>query len=244
MVEQQEQPDPDFPTVAFPNPEEPGAMDLAMALADKVGADLVVANDPDADRCAAAVPGPHGWRMLRGDEVGALLASHLLASGKQGTYATSIVSSSLLGQDGREGRAALRRDAHRLQVDRPGRGARVRLRGGPGLLRGPRARAGQGRGLRAAAALRDRGRRQGGGPHPRRPARRHRGRARAARHRPAVGPRHRPGRDRRRHGPAARRPARLAGRARGGRGRRPGRWGRPSCRRPRACATGWPRAGA
>ena len=98
IVEQQEQPDPDFPTVAFPNPEEPGAMDLAIALADKVGADLVVANDPDADRCAAAVPGPHGWRMLRGDEVGALLASHLLASGKQGTYATSIVSSSLLGR--------------------------------------------------------------------------------------------------------------------------------------------------
>jgi phosphomannomutase len=98
IVEQQEHPDPDFPTVAFPNPEEPGAMDLAIALADKVGADLVVANDPDADRCAAAVPGPHGWRMLRGDEVGALLASHLLASGKQGTYATSIVSSSLLGR--------------------------------------------------------------------------------------------------------------------------------------------------
>src|SRR5687767_408307 len=98
MVEQQEQPDPDFPTVAFPNPEEPGAMDLAMALADRVGADLVVANDPDADRCAAAVPGPHGWRMLRGDEVGALLAAHLLRSGKQGVYATSIVSSSLLGR--------------------------------------------------------------------------------------------------------------------------------------------------
>ena len=98
IVAQQEQPDPDFPTVSFPNPEEPGAMDLAMALAESAGADLVVANDPDADRCAAAVPGPHGWRMLRGDEVGALLAFHLLASGKQGTYATSIVSSSLLGR--------------------------------------------------------------------------------------------------------------------------------------------------
>jgi phosphomannomutase len=73
-------------------------MDLAMALAEKHGADLVVANDPDADRCAAAVPGPHGWRMLRGDEVGALLAAHLLRAGKQGTYATSIVSSSLLGR--------------------------------------------------------------------------------------------------------------------------------------------------
>jgi len=98
VVEEQEQPDPRFPTVAFPNPEEAGAMDLAMALAERTGADLVVANDPDADRCAAAVPGPHGWRMLRGDEVGALLGHHLLASGKQGTYACSIVSSSLLGK--------------------------------------------------------------------------------------------------------------------------------------------------
>ena len=92
VVEQQELPDPLFPTVAFPNPEEPGAMDLAMALADRVAADLVVANDPDADRCAAAVPGPQGWRMLRGDEVGALLGHHLLRTGKQGTYAASIVS--------------------------------------------------------------------------------------------------------------------------------------------------------
>jgi phosphomannomutase len=98
VVDEQQHPDPDFPTVAFPNPEEPGAMDLAMALADRVGADLVVANDPDADRCAAAVPGPHGWRMLRGDEVGALFGDHLLRAGKAGTYATSIVSSSLLGK--------------------------------------------------------------------------------------------------------------------------------------------------
>jgi phosphomannomutase len=97
VVAAQEVPDPDFPTVAFPNPEEPGAMDLAMALAEAEGADLVVANDPDADRCAAAVPGPHGWRMLRGDEVGALLAHHLLGLGHEGTYATTIVSSSLLG---------------------------------------------------------------------------------------------------------------------------------------------------
>ncbi|WP_244929744.1 phospho-sugar mutase [Nocardioides sp. W7] len=97
VVAEQEHPDPEFPTVAFPNPEEPGAMDLAMALAEKYGADLVVANDPDADRCAAAVPGPHGWRMLRGDEVGALLAHALLTAGKEGTFATTIVSSSLLG---------------------------------------------------------------------------------------------------------------------------------------------------
>lgn len=98
VVEAQEQPDAEFPTVAFPNPEEPGAMDLALALAESNDADLVVANDPDADRCAAAIPGPDGWRMLRGDEVGALLASHLLRRGKRGTYATSIVSSSLLGK--------------------------------------------------------------------------------------------------------------------------------------------------
>jgi phosphomannomutase len=94
----QAEPDPDFPTVAFPNPEEPGAMDQAMAIAADVDADLVVANDPDADRCAVAVPGPHGWQMLRGDEVGALLAKALLDRGKQGVYATSIVSSSLLGK--------------------------------------------------------------------------------------------------------------------------------------------------
>ncbi len=100
----QAEPDPDFPTVSFPNPEEPGAMDLALALAAEVGADIVVANDPDADRCAVAVPvgdrarsGPRGWQMLRGDEVGALLAQHLLTRGRTGVYATSIVSSSLLG---------------------------------------------------------------------------------------------------------------------------------------------------
>jgi phosphomannomutase len=98
VVEQQEEPDPDFPTVAFPNPEEPGAMDLAMALAGQTRADIVVANDPDADRCAAAVPTPTGWRMLRGDEVGALLAHHLLARGRTGVLATSIVSSSLLSR--------------------------------------------------------------------------------------------------------------------------------------------------
>ncbi|MGC4108912.1 MAG: phospho-sugar mutase [Nocardioides sp.] len=98
VVAQQEQPDADFPTVAFPNPEEPGAMDLALALAAERQVDLVVANDPDADRCAAAVPDAHGWRMLRGDEVGALLAHHLLTTGHHGTYACSIVSSSLLGK--------------------------------------------------------------------------------------------------------------------------------------------------
>jgi phosphomannomutase len=94
----QAEPDPDFPTVAFPNPEEPGAMDLALALAEETGADLVIANDPDADRCAVGVSGPQGWRMLRGDEVGALLADHLLRRGVTGTYATTIVSSTLLAK--------------------------------------------------------------------------------------------------------------------------------------------------
>ncbi len=93
----QAEPDPDFPTVSFPNPEEPGAMDAATAVADEAAADLVVANDPDADRCAVAVPGPHGWRMLHGDEVGALLADQMLRDGREGVYAATIVSSSLLG---------------------------------------------------------------------------------------------------------------------------------------------------
>lgn len=77
----QAEPDPMFPTVSFPNPEEPGAMDLALELAEQTGPDLVIANDPDADRCAAAVAGPGGWRMLRGDEVGALLGSHVISRG-------------------------------------------------------------------------------------------------------------------------------------------------------------------
>jgi phosphomannomutase len=96
VVPEQQEPDPDFPTVSFPNPEEPGAIDLAIALARSSSADLVVANDPDADRCAVAVPTAHGWRMLRGDEVGALLGDHLVRRGRRGVFATTIVSSSLL----------------------------------------------------------------------------------------------------------------------------------------------------
>jgi phosphomannomutase len=97
-VPQQSAPDADFPTVSFPNPEEPGALDLAFALARREHADIIIANDPDADRCAVAVhDGAGQWRMLRGDEVGALLADALLRKGVRGTYATTIVSSSLLG---------------------------------------------------------------------------------------------------------------------------------------------------
>ncbi|MBL3806525.1 MULTISPECIES: phospho-sugar mutase [Streptomyces] len=102
-VAEQAEPDPDFPTVAFPNPEEPGAMDLALATARRVCPDLVLANDPDADRLAAAVPdeaAEGGWRMLRGDETGALLAAHLVRRGlpEGGVLATSVVSSSLLSK--------------------------------------------------------------------------------------------------------------------------------------------------
>ncbi|MBG0852921.1 phospho-sugar mutase [Streptomyces spinoverrucosus] len=103
LVTEQADPDPDFPTVAFPNPEEPGAMDLAFAKARETNPDLIIANDPDADRCAVAVKAVDAqendaWRMLRGDEVGALLAAHLVNRGAQGTFAESIVSSSLLGR--------------------------------------------------------------------------------------------------------------------------------------------------
>jgi phosphomannomutase len=106
VVESQAEPDPEFPTVGFPNPEEPGAMDAALSLAARVHPDLVLANDPDADRCAVAVPdpasvtmaNPSGWRMLRGDEVGSLLGAHILSRGvdADAVFASSIVSSRLL----------------------------------------------------------------------------------------------------------------------------------------------------
>ena len=101
LVAEQAEPDPDFPTVAFPNPEEPGALDLAFATARHVGADLIIANDPDADRCSAAIPdrgSATGWRQLSGDEVGALLGERIAAASAStgGTLACSIVSSRLL----------------------------------------------------------------------------------------------------------------------------------------------------
>jgi phosphomannomutase len=113
VVAAQAAPDPDFPTVAFPNPEEPGALDLALALARRSGADLVLANDPDGDRLAVAVPDPDapgGWRALTGDQVGALLGAYLLERDHAGPggpgrlgdesrlVASTIVSSTLLSR--------------------------------------------------------------------------------------------------------------------------------------------------
>ena len=120
LVPRQAEPDPAFPTVAFPNPEEPGALDLAVDFARAVDADIIIANDPDADRCAAAVPAadsPTGWRLLTGDEVGALLgdqtariltggsgaggavgASAGTEAGAGRTLANSVVSSRLLAR--------------------------------------------------------------------------------------------------------------------------------------------------
>jgi phosphomannomutase len=105
-VAAQRQPDPEFPTVPYPNPEEPGVLDLARATAEREGADLVLANDPDADRLAVMVPGPEGWRMLTGDELGALLGNAVLArlarspdanlGGHPPVVATTVVSGSLL----------------------------------------------------------------------------------------------------------------------------------------------------
>ncbi len=119
IVEAQFDPDPDFRTVAFPNPEEPGALDLALAQARRTGAELVIANDPDGDRLAVAVPddeAPGGWRTLTGDQVGALLGAYLLgldaasaprpagdgqqeqaeADGRQPLVASTIVSATML----------------------------------------------------------------------------------------------------------------------------------------------------
>jgi phosphomannomutase len=106
-VTAQQQPDPAFPTAHYPNPEEPGVLDLARETAEQVGADLVLANDPDADRLAVMVPGPGGWRAFTGDELGALLGDAVLTrlargepvadtGGRTPVVATTVVSGSLL----------------------------------------------------------------------------------------------------------------------------------------------------
>jgi phosphomannomutase len=92
-------PDPDFPTVAFPNPEEPGATDALLTLAADVDADVAIALDPDADRCAVGVPTPSGWRMLSGDETGWLLGDYILSSvaaADAAVVASTVVSSRML----------------------------------------------------------------------------------------------------------------------------------------------------
>jgi phosphomannomutase len=102
VVEEQFAPDPDFPTVAFPNPEEPGALDALLRLAADVDADIAIALDPDADRCAVCVPTPDGWRMLTGDETGWLLGDYILSQIDPGpvtedtVVASTVVSSRLL----------------------------------------------------------------------------------------------------------------------------------------------------
>ncbi|WP_068280144.1 phospho-sugar mutase [Aldersonia kunmingensis] len=99
VVDEQFTPNPDFPTVAFPNPEEPGATDLLLALAERVDADLAIALDPDADRCALGVRDASDWRMLRGDETGVLLADHVLATAAPDSLvASTVVSSRLLAK--------------------------------------------------------------------------------------------------------------------------------------------------
>lgn len=101
VVAEQFEPDPAFPTVAFPNPEEPGAMDLLLERAVEVGAAVALANDPDADRLGAAIPQPDGsWRRLGGDEIGWLFADHILGhtEGDDRLVITTLVSSSLLGR--------------------------------------------------------------------------------------------------------------------------------------------------
>jgi len=129
VVGSQAAPDPDFPTVTFPNPEEPGATDALLTLAGDVAADLAIALDPDADRCALAVPAGGGWRLLSGDETGVLLGDHLLRSGgyAEPLVATTVVSSSML----RSVAAAYgARYAETLT------GFKWIVRGGPGLVYG------------------------------------------------------------------------------------------------------------
>ncbi|MEQ3550680.1 phospho-sugar mutase [Pseudonocardia nematodicida] len=134
VVASQARPDPDFPTVAFPNPEEPGATDALLELAHGSGADLAIALDPDADRCAIGVPAAGGaayggWRMLSGDEAGVLLADHLLRTGAYDDplVATTVVSSSMLG------RVAAARGARSAETLT---GFKWIVRGGPGLVFG------------------------------------------------------------------------------------------------------------
>ena len=172
IVGAQAVPDADFPTVAFPNPEEPGATDLLLALAAEVNADLAIANDPDADRCAIGIPtGDDGWRMLRGDETGVLLGDQVLRTLDRAAHpdplvATTIVSSSMLRTIAAAHGARYDETLTGFKWIVRGRRRRryrigVRLRGSARVVRRPGCGEGQGRHL---------GRR--GGRRPRRDARR------------------------------------------------------------------------
>ena len=219
VVAEQARPDPDFPTVAFPNPEEPGAIDLALAEAQEVGADLVVANDPDADRCAVAVP----WSTAaggcsRGDELGRAARRRRAAPRRTRDVRLLDRVGSLLAAMAARVRAAVRRDADRLQVAGRVPGLAFAYEEAIGYCVDPAAVPRQGRHLRAAAGcdLAAGSRRRA---HPGRPARRDRVELRGARDRPARGPGRRPGADQRRDGPAAR--ASAASRWPASRSRRP-----------------------
>ena len=166
-VAAQRWPDAAFPTVPYPNPEAPGVLDLARETAEREGADLVLANDPDADRLAVMVPGPGGWRALTGDELGALLGDAVLA--RLAGAGARPAASRRHRPGGRHhgglrlaaappravGRRALRHHADRVQVDRPGGRRRrrpgLRLRAGPGLRGAARPGGRQGRDQRGAA---------------------------------------------------------------------------------------------
>ena len=161
VVESQFAPDPDFPTVAFPNPEEPGAVDALLTLAADIDAEIAVALDPDADRCAVGVLTPVGWRMLSGDETGWLLGEYILSgdqdrTGRGGQY-RGVLADAVAHRRGP--RCAPCRDADGVQVAGACRrrppGARSstptkRRSGIRGSRRGPR----QGRHQRRRAGVR------------------------------------------------------------------------------------------
>jgi phosphomannomutase len=127
VVRAQAVPDPDFPTVAFPNPEEPGAADLLLELAADCDADVAIALDPDADRCAIGVVDGSAWRMLRGDETGSLLGEYLLSTvdSPDPLVATTIVSSEMLRSIAR---------AHRARYVETLTGFKWLVRAGDGLV--------------------------------------------------------------------------------------------------------------
>ena len=166
VVEEQFAPDPDFPTVALPNPEEPGAVDALLKLAADVDADVAIALDPDADRCAVGVPTTDGWRMLSGDETGWLLGDYILSQIEPGpvmaatVVASSVVSSRMLAAIAADARCESCRDTDRVQMavacrPRPtGLHPRLRVRRGDRPLRRPRGRPRQGRHQRRGACVR------------------------------------------------------------------------------------------